>query len=204
MISVKKFNMDKHHTNSSNVLSSSLSERRDDANCTRSKRLAVTDIFKSDNDLKMQSDNDSINGVDKRESLKTSESDHQKMSQSQMGPDRRVIDRSTFKRLKSKAVVVTAEDRRKVIEDLMADREKLKNESTTRKKKLQSYDTLRTKGKQLAQVSCVRKYHLYTLKHIVQYVQIVRLGLVYVLKLNVNNSLKFNGPYFNSDVSSHF
>jgi len=68
-------------------------------------------------------------------------------------PDHRVIDRTTFKRLKNKAVVVTAEDRRKKVEDLMADRERLENESAARKQKLQSYDILRTKGKQLAQVS---------------------------------------------------
>jgi len=63
-----------------------------------------------------------------------------------------VIDSSTFKRLKSKAVVVTAEDRRKIAEDLMAERETLENNSAARKQKLQSYDVLRTKGKQLAQV----------------------------------------------------
>jgi len=68
-------------------------------------------------------------------------------------PDHRVIDRTTFKRLKNKAVVVTAEDRRKKVEDLMADREKLESESAARKQKLQSYDILRTKGKQLAKVS---------------------------------------------------
>lgn len=68
-------------------------------------------------------------------------------------PDRRVIDRSTFTRLKNKAVVVTTEDRRKIAEGLMADRERLENESLARKQKLQSYDILRTKGKRLAQVS---------------------------------------------------
>lgn len=67
-------------------------------------------------------------------------------------PGGRVIDKSTFKRLKSKAVVVTAEDRRKIAEDLMAARERLENESAARKQKLRSYDTLRTKGKRLAQV----------------------------------------------------
>jgi len=78
-------------------------------------------------------------------------------------PDRRVIDRSTFKRLKNKAVVVTAEDRRKKVEGLMADRERLESESTARKQKLQSYDVLRTKGKQLAQVSVTYIIHiLYT------------------------------------------
>lgn len=66
--------------------------------------------------------------------------------------DRRVIDDRTFGRLKSKAVVVTAEDRRKTAEDLMADRERLERESLARKQKLQSYDALRTKGKRLAQV----------------------------------------------------
>uniref|UniRef100_A0A2S2RAJ9 Cilia- and flagella-associated protein 45 n=1 Tax=Sipha flava TaxID=143950 RepID=A0A2S2RAJ9_9HEMI len=67
-------------------------------------------------------------------------------------PDRRVIDRSTFARLKNKAVVVTKEDRRKIAEGLMADRERLENESLVRKQKLQSYDLLRTKGKRLAQL----------------------------------------------------
>jgi hypothetical protein len=71
-------------------------------------------------------------------------------------PDRRVIDRSTFARLKNKAVVVTKEDRRKIAEGLMADRERLENESLVRKQKLQSYDLLRIKGKRLAQVSIVR------------------------------------------------
>lgn len=68
-------------------------------------------------------------------------------------PDRRVIDRSTFARLKDKAIVVTKEDRRKIAEGLMADRERLENESLVRKQKLQSYDLLRNKGKRLAQVS---------------------------------------------------
>lgn len=67
-------------------------------------------------------------------------------------PDRRVIDRSTFKRLRDKAVIVTAADRRKMAEDLMADRERLENESAARKRNLQSYDVMRTKCKKLAQV----------------------------------------------------
>lgn len=100
----------------------------------------------SDKNLRTQFD-DNIGGSDNRRESQTCKA----------VPDRRVIDRSTFRRLRSKAVVVTAEDRRKIAEDLMADRERLENESAARKQKLQSYDALRTKGKQLAQVGGIFK-----------------------------------------------
>lgn len=71
--------------------------------------------------------------------------------------DRRVIDANTLGRLKSKAVVVTAEDRRVMAERLMADRERLENESAARKQRLRDYDaTMRAKGKKLEQVSIWR------------------------------------------------
>lgn len=109
-----------------------------------------------DKNLEAQLDNDT-DGLDRQ----ICKSDKMGKQQFMSVPDRRVIDRSTFKRLKNKAVVVTAEDRRKKVEDLMADRERLESESAARKQKLQSYDVLRTKGKQLAQVSVTyvrRKY----------------------------------------------
>ncbi|XP_050431106.1 cilia- and flagella-associated protein 45-like [Adelges cooleyi] len=67
-------------------------------------------------------------------------------------PDLRVIDRVTFGRLKNKSVVVTAEERRMLAERLIAERERLENESAARKKQLLSYDNLRAKGKKLAQL----------------------------------------------------
>lgn len=67
-------------------------------------------------------------------------------------PDVKVIDKNTYKRLKNKAKVITAEDRRLAAEKLIAEREKLENESAERKKRLQNYDNLRTKGKKLAEV----------------------------------------------------
>lgn len=109
--------------------------------------------FISDKNLRAQL---SAYGVDSDgQDLQTCKSEcniGEKVAKSKSVPDRRVIDRSTLKRLKSKAVVVTAKDRRKMAEDLMADRERLENESAARKQKLQSYDVMRAKGKRLAQV----------------------------------------------------
>lgn len=107
----------------------------------------------SDENLREQFDS-KVNGGDRERESQTSKSDKtSRQLQSTSVPDRRVIDKSTFKRLKCKAVVVTAQDRRKIAEDLMNDRERLENESAARKRYLQSYDVLRTKGKQLARVS---------------------------------------------------
>lgn len=131
MIAVKNLHEDKRHTTSS---LSNLSER--DVHLMHGKNLRTRC-------------NTEIGGTDGQE-VESGKLD--KMGQQ---PDRRVIDRNTFRRLKSKAVVVTAEDRRKIVENLMADREKLENESAARKQKLQSYDVMRTKGKQLAQVSFI-------------------------------------------------
>lgn len=109
--------------------------------------LSERDVyFMHGKNLRTQCNTD-IDGTDRQEVQSC------KLDKMGQHPDRRVIDRSTFKRLKSKAVVVTTEDRRKIVEDLMADRERLENESAARKQKLQSYDVMRTKGKQLAQVS---------------------------------------------------
>jgi len=105
--------------------------------------------FIPDKDLEAQFETDHLD----RQNSQMCKLDKMGKQQFMSIPDRRVIDRSTFKRLKNKAVVVTAEDRRKKVEDLMADRERLESESAARKQKLQSYDVLRTKGKQLAQVS---------------------------------------------------
>jgi len=107
-------------------------------------------VYITDNNRKAQF-NDGIGGNGKQES-RACKFDKTGKPGFVSVPDRRVIDRNTFKRLKSKAVVVTAEDRRKVAENMMADRETLENQSAARKQKLQSYDILRTKGKQLTQV----------------------------------------------------
>lgn len=107
--------------------------------------------FISDQNQRLHLDSDTdVNGRRESQISKLDKMEKQKFISI---PDRRVIDRSTFARLKNKAIVVTTEDRRKIAEGLMADREKLENESLARKQKLQSYDILRTKGKQLAQVS---------------------------------------------------
>lgn len=137
MISAKNFHSDRRLASSS---ISSESEREVEYD----KRPVY---FISDKNLRAQFD-DNIGGSDNRRESQTC-----KAGKSQLAiPDRRVIDKSTFRRLRNKAVVVTAEDRRKIAENLMADRERLENESAARKQKLQSYDALRTKGKQLAQV----------------------------------------------------
>jgi len=140
MISVKNFHADKRHTASSASSLSILSERNIEYN-------QLVD-FISDKNLEAQFDND-----DKLQGSQMCKLNKMGKQQFMSIPDRRVIDKITFKRLKNKAVVVTAEDRRKKAEDLMADRERLENESAARKQKLQSYDVLRTKGKKLAQVS---------------------------------------------------
>lgn len=128
----------------------STSSSRSDHNVAKYKQPAY---FLSDENLREQFDNE-INGGDRERQSQTSKSDKtSRQLQSTSVPDRRVIDKSTFKRLKCKAVVVTAQDRRKIAEDLMNDRERLENESAARKQYLQSYDVLRTKGKQLARVS---------------------------------------------------
>lgn len=132
MIAVKNLHMDKRRTTSS---LSNLSER--DVHFTYGKNLRSRC-------------NTGIVGSDRQE-----EQGCKLDKMGQQPADRRVIDRITFKRLKSKAVVVTTEDRRKIVENLMADRERLENESAARKQKLQSYDVMRTKGKQLAQVSTI-------------------------------------------------
>lgn len=67
-------------------------------------------------------------------------------------PGKRVLDRNTFKRLKDKAVVVTAEERREAIQLQIANKERIKKEYEARIKELQNYDLLRTKGPKLAQV----------------------------------------------------
>jgi len=140
MISVKNFHANKRHTASSTSSRSILSERNIEYN-------QLVD-FISDKNLEAQLYND-----DKLQGSQICKLNKMGKQQFMSIPDRRVIDKSTFKRLKNKAVVVTAEDRRKKAEDLMADRERLESESAARKQKLQSYDVLRTKGKQLAQVS---------------------------------------------------
>ncbi|VVC24428.1 Hypothetical protein CINCED_3A005033 [Cinara cedri] len=105
-----------------------------------------------DKNLRPQYDNE-IDGADRKRETQTSDSDKATRQLQMMSiPDRRVIDRGTFKRLQCKAVVVTAQDRRKIAEDLMDDRERLKNKSAARKQYLQSYDLLRAKGKQLARL----------------------------------------------------
>jgi len=121
--------------------------------------------FIPDKDLEAQFETDRL---DRRDS-QMCKLDKMRKQQFMSIPDRRVIDRSTFKRLKNKAVVVTAEDRRKKVEDLMADRERLESESAARKQKLQSYDVLRTKGKQLAQVSVIYVIRTHTLYYINDY-----------------------------------
>lgn len=140
MISVKNVHADKRQTASSASSLSILSERNTEYN-------QLVD-FISDKNLDAQFDND-----DKLQGSQMCKLNKMGKQQFMSIPDRRVIDKSTFKRLKNKAVVITAEDRRKKAEDLMADRERLESESAARKQKLQSYDVLRTKGKQLAQVS---------------------------------------------------
>lgn len=145
---------------------SSRSSRSSECNEVEYNKQPVYYIVTSDKNLRDQSDNDIddlVVGGRRESSSKAqhnmsgcSNNNNNKSGSKQLFmsvPDRRVIDRSTFKRLKSKAVVVTAADRRKIAEDLMADRERLENESAVRKQKLQSYDVLRTKCKQLAQVS---------------------------------------------------
>lgn len=102
-----------------------------------------------------------------------------KLGKMELQPDRRVIDRSTFKRLKNKAVVVTTEDRRKIVENLMADRERLENESAARKQKLQSYDVMRTKGKQLAQVSVITQLTIIICSIQLTYVNNYKLLIIY-------------------------
>lgn len=109
--------------------------------------------FLSDNNHREQFDNEINRSDHKRESQSSKSDQTTKQMHLVSILDRRVIDKSTLKQLKCKAIVVTAEDRRKLAEDLMNDREKLENESAARKKYLQSYDVLRTKGKQLARVS---------------------------------------------------
>lgn len=142
MISVGNF----HFDNCRRAKSCSLSSRTG-GDVERDEKSAVH--FSSNKNFRAQFNYDS----DGREPQIHNQSDGKGKSQRFLsGPDRRVIDRSTFGKLKSKAVVVTAEDRRKMAEDLMADRERLENESSARKQKLQSYDALRTKGKRLAQV----------------------------------------------------
>jgi len=136
-------NVDKRRTASSASNLSSLSERDIE--------YKQPVYFIPDKNLEAQFDNET-DRLDRRDS-QICKLDKMGKQQFMSIPDRRVIDRSTFKRLKNKAVVVTAEDRRKKVEDLMADRERLESESAARKQKLQSYDVLRTKGKQLAQVS---------------------------------------------------
>jgi len=143
MISVENIHAEKRRMASSTSNLSSLSERDN--------KYKQPVYFIPDKNLEARFDNDT-NCLDRQDSQIYK---LEKMGKQQFMsiPDRRVIDRTTFKRLKNKAVVVTAEDRRKKVEDLMADRERLENESAARKQKLQSYDVLRTKGKQLAQVS---------------------------------------------------
>lgn len=145
MISVKNFHADKQQTSRSTDDVSSRSKYDVEYN-----KRPVYVI--SDKNFKAHFD-DSEDSKDVRVSSQniTCKSKFDKIEKLQS--DRRVIDRNTLKRLKNKAIVVTAEDRRKIVEDMMTDRERLENESTARKKKLQSYDILRTKGKQLAQVS---------------------------------------------------
>ncbi|CAH1737569.1 cilia- and flagella-associated protein 45-like [Aphis gossypii] len=139
MISVKNVHANKRHTASSASSLSILSERNIEYN-------QLVD-FISDKNLEAQFYDD-----DKLQGSQIFKLNKMGKQQFMSIPDRRVIDKSTFKRLKNKAVVVTAEDRRKKAEDLMADRERLESESAARKQKLQSYDVLRTKGKQLAQL----------------------------------------------------
>lgn len=91
-------------------------------------------------------------------------------------PDRRIIGSNALNRLKSKAIVVTAEDRRTMVEGLMAERERLENESVARKQKLQSYDVIRAKGKRLTQVG---------LDHILIRVKCQILSLVELWVINV-------------------
>jgi hypothetical protein len=141
MISVKNIHADRRHTASSSASSLSILSKH-------SIEYKQPVNFVSDKNLEAQFDNDY-----RLQDSQTFKLEKMGKQQFMSIPDRRVIDRSTFKRLKNKAVVVTAEDRRKKAEDLMADRERLESESAARKKKLQSYDVLRTKGKQLAQVS---------------------------------------------------
>lgn len=82
---------------------------------------------------------------------------HHRQTGEKLPSDRRVIDANILDRLKSKAVVVTAEDRRMMAERLMADRERLENESAARKQKLRDYDaTMKAKGKKLSQVGVDR------------------------------------------------
>lgn len=67
---------------------------------------------------------------------------------------KKILDQSTFKRLKDDAAVVTAEKRRMDKKLQIENDERLKNESVNRKKELQKYDTLyKTKGPKLTQVS---------------------------------------------------
>lgn len=145
MVSVKHVDAEKRHMTSSVSSISSLSDRDIE--------YKQPVYFISNKNLTTQFDND----TDCRDRQDSQIYKLDKMGKPQLMSisDRRVIDKSTFKRLKSKAVVVTAEDRRKIVEELMADRERLETESTARKQKLQSYDVLRTKGKQLAQVSVI-------------------------------------------------
>lgn len=143
MVSVENIHAEKRLMASSTSNLSSLSERND--------KYKKPVYFIPDKNLEARYDHDT-NCLDRQDSQIYK---LEKMGKQQFMsiPDHRVIDRTTFKRLKNKAVVVTAEDRRKKVEHLMADRERLENESAARKQKLQSYDVLRTKGKQLAQVS---------------------------------------------------
>jgi len=143
MISVKNCHVDRSHSTS---LASSLSNRSE-----RDIEYKQPVYFLPDKSLGTQID---INtDCRNRQDSQICKLENMGKQQFKSIPDHRVIDRSTFKRLKNKAVVVTAEDRRKKAEDLMADRERLESESAARKQKLQSYDVLRTKGKQLTQVS---------------------------------------------------
>lgn len=137
-------------TNRRYTVASSLSNRSEQDVVDYNNKQPVG--FISDKCLKEQLDNNILCGDYDGHESEMYKSDKVRKQQFMAISDHRVIDRNTFKRLKNKAVVVTAEDRRRIAEDLMADRERLENESAARKQKLQSYDVLRTKGKQLAQV----------------------------------------------------
>lgn len=138
------------YKNRRNAVASSFSNRSEHNIVADCNKRPVGLIY--DKNLRTRFDNDVVCGDCDGHESETYEFDKPGKQQFMAKPDRRVIDRSTFKRLRNKAVVVTAEDRRKIAEDLMADRERLENESAARKQKLQSYDVLRNKGKQLSQV----------------------------------------------------
>lgn len=68
-------------------------------------------------------------------------------------PGKRILDKNTYGRLKNAAVVVTAEERRKAIQQHIANEERLKAESEARKEHLQKFNMFKTKGPKLAKVS---------------------------------------------------